>query len=410
MDRDQIRLVKGAMSGDKEAFEKLIGLRRADILYFAISLSNQHDGEDIAQEAILYIYRDISNLRDPEKFDSWMFTIVRHVSINMMTKIKKVQRATVSMDVLDDTLANELVEDRREFLPDEYFESKEKRKIVMDVIETLPDNYKESLLLYYYQGMSYKEIAEVLETNQKKVANDLTRARALIKSRVEGKTKETLLYSIPPVGAIPILTQIFKADAAAKITPDMCAHVMEGISTQILNIPSSQSLASNVGIHGTIAKVAIIGTITILTAAGITFGMHLSKELPTVYEEPPMVSETSTSETSESTQSTSEKPVITLTDMIGEEFETELLSFERGTVDEALWKTFLTNIGATLEEEANEQDDILYRMYLLQKQDKQLVLMEKKDLISGELTVMHQFGNNTGILPYMFEVILLFDE
>lgn len=50
-----------------------------------------------------------------------------------------------------------------------------------------------------------------------------------------------------------------------------------------------------------------------------------------------------------------------------------------------------------------------YRIYILQKQDKQLALFERKDTAGGNLDILHQFGDTVEGIPYMTDVILLFD-
>jgi len=99
--------------------------------------------------------------------------------------------------------------------------------------------------------------------------------------------------------------------------------------------------------------------------------------------------------------------IITIEDMIGEEEASKLLTFETGPVDETAWLDFVARIGADIEGTAVEYDNE-YTMYLLRKQDKQLILAERKNLDSGEIDVFYQFG----IIeepPMMIEIILLFD-
>lgn len=100
--------------------------------------------------------------------------------------------------------------------------------------------------------------------------------------------------------------------------------------------------------------------------------------------------------------------IFTLADMIGEEEAKELITFTTTAVDKVEWLAFIEDIGAQFETVSVEHETE-YTMYLLRKQDKQLVLAEKKSIGSKSAEVFYQFSD-IAEPPLMIEIILEFDS
>ncbi|MDR0854343.1 MAG: RNA polymerase sigma factor [Clostridiales Family XIII bacterium] len=177
-----VELAKKAIRGDEGAFEALIRAKQRRILFCAMTiLKNESDAEDAAQEAILKIYRSIGKLKNPEAVSAWMDRIVRNESYNLFNR-----RHPENLDV--DIYGEEIVieEETREFLPEAYVEDSELNSELYETILSLAPAKREAILLYYYEGLSYKEIARVTSSNEKSVSANLSRARAELKKRLLG--------------------------------------------------------------------------------------------------------------------------------------------------------------------------------------------------------------------------------
>ena len=75
------RVVRQAMSGDADAFDRLIGPRLDRQIRFAMSLlRDEQDARDVVQETCIRAWRDLPALRDPERFDSWLNQILINVA------------------------------------------------------------------------------------------------------------------------------------------------------------------------------------------------------------------------------------------------------------------------------------------------------------------------------------------
>src|SRR5205823_14049084 len=112
--------------------------------------------EDLAQETLLRGYRALGTLADHEKFGSWLCGIALRACLDWL---KARERATVPFSVLSNN--HQLDEDRQPPIEDRVEEQEECRRLMREV-ERLPMIYRQVLMLYYYQDLTYRELAELL--------------------------------------------------------------------------------------------------------------------------------------------------------------------------------------------------------------------------------------------------------
>ncbi|HEY1489512.1 MAG TPA: sigma-70 family RNA polymerase sigma factor [Verrucomicrobiae bacterium] len=141
---------------------------------------NDHDAEDIAQEACVRAFRFIGGHRGGDA-RAWLLAIVRNTAFSWLKKNRP--RAVVSMD--DDELAQ--IEDQN--VGAGLFSSADKN-LLRAALESLPLEFREAIVLRELEGLSYKEIAEVAEVPVGTVMSRLARARRQLQNhfaRKEGK-------------------------------------------------------------------------------------------------------------------------------------------------------------------------------------------------------------------------------
>jgi len=408
MEQADQKLIVEAIRGDKKAVNDLVEKYYQRVFYYTFQRFGQ-DAEDVTQKAFVRIITSLKNLRDPNKFEPWMMRLVKNVCNDEM-KIKYRDQKLYAQ--IDDDVTAEMIPvnlENLEFLPEEYVLNAELREKVISIIKTLPENYSDSLLQFYFHDMSYEDIAEARNVNVTKVKNDLNRGRMRLKQKLEKLDGKEFVFCVVPVGMVPMLTRLFNADASAVLAPDACARVLANIQESVARIDLSSKAASGAGKSGVVMKSVISGALLLVVFGGAMMLLpnNSGQSGPSLHT--PQTSAAPSQTPEASTTPTEPEPfiIITIEDMIGEEEALELLAFETGPVDETAWLDFIARIGADVEGTAVEYDNE-YTMYLLRKQDKQLILAERKNLDSGEIDVFYQFG---GIEepPMMIEIILLFD-
>jgi len=184
MDKAEFEIiVRKSMQGDKEALALLCQVSVKDILFrTTYLLRSQMDAEDAAQEILIRVCKKIQDLKEPKAFNFWLSSIIINESNRYMAKHYKKQEP---LDISDYT--DVVVEDDDDFLPQEYVEKSEYRKIVMEIIDQLPGQQRKSILLYYYDGLTVSEAAKILGVSRSNISRSLMLARKKIGLMLEKK-------------------------------------------------------------------------------------------------------------------------------------------------------------------------------------------------------------------------------
>ncbi len=168
-------LVKQALAGEEEAFSALV--RKYQDYAYGVAVGMLSDFElarDVVQESFLSAYRDLRKLRDPSRFGGWLRGIVRNMSRRAIRELARVRE-----------LAEEMRRTQGPFdpapSPDKASEEAERRGIVRRALERLNDSQRETVGLYYVDGLSYDEIAGFLGVTETAVQGRLQRARARLR-------------------------------------------------------------------------------------------------------------------------------------------------------------------------------------------------------------------------------------
>ena len=159
-------LVDRTVHGDTRAYDELV-LRWQHVIYNLVyrMLGKEHEAEEVCQDAFTAAYLNLKNFRRESKFSSWLYRI----AINLSTShLRKRQRATMeSLDEMQERGIPTNVDavhwhmHARTTVEDQVIEQDLARR-VRRAVEKLPDDYRIVVILKEYQGLTFKEIAEVL--------------------------------------------------------------------------------------------------------------------------------------------------------------------------------------------------------------------------------------------------------
>jgi RNA polymerase sigma-70 factor (ECF subfamily) len=159
-------------------------------------INDRQNIEDVTQDIVLAMFKGIGALRAPEAFHVWMQRIISGICANHRNRVKK-----FSFERLDDDNSealNALEFEGRVALPEEAAEIKEDAAILREIIETLPRKRLETVMMYYYEGMSYAEIAEATGVTVGTVSSNMTKA----KNEIREKFSARQVAAMPPIADI----------------------------------------------------------------------------------------------------------------------------------------------------------------------------------------------------------------
>ena len=168
----ELNLICAARDGNRQAIEALL-LQNERWLKALIYGIVGRDFEDVFQDMCLKVLRTIKGLREPECFRSWLSTLARREAINWLRQQKK-NDAVRELE----TQGSQSDPSNRSVL--QQLEHQDQIEQVLSVIQRLPEKYREILLLQYSQGLSYKQIAEVLDVPLTTVQIRLVRAKRMV--------------------------------------------------------------------------------------------------------------------------------------------------------------------------------------------------------------------------------------
>ena len=205
MDKSKLaETIRAAQRGDDEAFERLYLEYAKRVYYLALKITkNREDAEDITQDVFISVVQKIGDLKEPEAFGAWL----NRITVNKCTSTFKNKLNVADADVsdFDETLFME--ESDPLLIPEKSLDNAETARMIVEIIDALPDPQRLCVYYYYYEQMTIAQIAEILETNENTVKKRLYLARDKIRRELERLNDEegTRLYSFVPLMLTPIL-------------------------------------------------------------------------------------------------------------------------------------------------------------------------------------------------------------
>ena len=183
--------VERLRNGDPDAFDTLITRYSGDIYSMLCRMTQDADeARDLTQETFLSALKAIRSFRGEAELKTWLFRIALNHSRNRFRWWKRRKRAeTVSIDkpINEDgtaTLADTLAGDGES--PEDVVLRLERQQRLMATLNTLPDIFREAIVLCDIEGFGYEEIARALSINVGTVKSRIARGRELLRKRLTG--------------------------------------------------------------------------------------------------------------------------------------------------------------------------------------------------------------------------------
>ena len=163
---DETLLLHYRNSGERKVFDQLVHRYECEIYsYLCRYLGDSQMAEDVFQGTFLQVHRKCSQFQQGRQFRPWLYAIATHQAIDLQRKNKRHRMVSLDEDHHGDeeSIATlmELLESR-ETPPLAGLEAEERRQWVRKRVDALPEMLRSVLVLVYYQGLKYREAAEVL--------------------------------------------------------------------------------------------------------------------------------------------------------------------------------------------------------------------------------------------------------
>jgi RNA polymerase sigma factor (sigma-70 family) len=204
--------VRAAIRGDERAFARLVDETRNMVTSIALAIVGDLElSRDVAQDVYLAAWRDLGKLRDATSFVPWLRQVTRHRAHHVLrSKARRQRRVTT---VGEDRLLA-VASDPRPDAMDQLLDQ-ETRRIVREAVDALPDGSREVVLLYYREGESARQVAELLDLSEAAVRQRLVRARATLRESLADKVRATAPGAAFTAGVMSTLSLAAPSAAAA---------------------------------------------------------------------------------------------------------------------------------------------------------------------------------------------------
>lgn len=169
------QLIKFILSGREQMYRELVIRYQHRVFSVSMKFANNYsDAEDIAQEVFLQAYKSLATFQFGSNFSTWLYRITVNKSIDWKRKNKNLQKTgelteqMTQKDVIDSFLEDLVLQKEQE----EWFKS---------IITRLPEVYQSVITLYYFENLSYQDIANKLNIAKKTVESRLYRGKQMLK-------------------------------------------------------------------------------------------------------------------------------------------------------------------------------------------------------------------------------------
>lgn len=197
MELDDLTLVRRSKEGDQRAFRILVERYQRKVFSVAFGMVKDHEEAlDIAQEAFVKVHRYLQDFKGDSSFYTWLYRITRNLAVDRLRSRRSQAAAFDERVGRDEVELGEagILSTRLGTNPHKTALRRELAEKLEEALRQLPEKHREILLLREVEGMSYEDLARVLEIPKGTVMSRLFHARAkmqkLLEPYLEGESPE----------------------------------------------------------------------------------------------------------------------------------------------------------------------------------------------------------------------------
>ena len=178
------QLVERVRRGDKRAFDLLILKYQHKIISIVGRyLGDRNDVQDVSQETFIKAYRAIPNFRGESAFYTWLYRIAINTAKNHLVS-KSRRPPNIDIDIDDGEFQDNSAVLRDNESPQASLATKQMEEVIFRAIENLPAELRVAVTLREFEGLSYEEIARLMDCPVGTVRSRIFRAREAIEQKI----------------------------------------------------------------------------------------------------------------------------------------------------------------------------------------------------------------------------------
>jgi RNA polymerase sigma-70 factor (ECF subfamily) len=183
-------MLQAVIRGDDTAYRGLVEKYQGRVYTMLYGmLRNREDARDITQEAFVKAYRNLGSFRLESSFYTWLYRIAMNLAIDFTRKRKRREASGFDEGVAARDNDGSIAEIHHEDSPSKTLERKQLYGRIMDALELLPSDQKQVILLRELEGLSYREISDVMDIPEGTVMSRLFYARKKLQKLLAGERR-----------------------------------------------------------------------------------------------------------------------------------------------------------------------------------------------------------------------------
>jgi RNA polymerase sigma-70 factor (ECF subfamily) len=187
----ETELARRLMSGDAAAFDRFVEHFRSKIFQYSwLMCGHREDAEEVAQEALLKVFQNFDQLKEPERVRPWVFRIAKNECLMKRRKSTFAPDRELSLDELMPAKSHEDGHMKLQIadwsvLPDDQLLQSEMKGMLTQAIRELPEIYRSVILLRDMEELSTQETAKILDLTEDSVKTRVHRARLALRQKLD---------------------------------------------------------------------------------------------------------------------------------------------------------------------------------------------------------------------------------
>ena len=181
---NETELIEQLKQGDETAFKTIVEQWK-DMVYNTILgiVQNETEAEDLAQDVFIKVFEKIGTFKGDAKFSTWLYRIATTTALDHLRSKKRKKRFGFLQSLGGSG-------DEKESIPDFHhpgisLDNKERAAVLFKAIDALPENQKTAYTLHKLEGLSYRDVSEVLNTTVSAVESLMSRANQNLRKELE---------------------------------------------------------------------------------------------------------------------------------------------------------------------------------------------------------------------------------
>jgi RNA polymerase sigma factor (sigma-70 family) len=181
---NETELIEQLKLGDETAFKTIVEQWK-DMVYNTILgiVQNETEAEDLAQDVFIKVFEKISTFKGDSKFSTWLYRIATTTALDHLRSKKRKKRFGFLQSLGGGNDEKESIPDFNH--PGVSLDNKERAAVLFKAIESLPENQKTAYTLHKLEGLSYRDVSEVLNTTVSAVESLMSRANQNLRKELE---------------------------------------------------------------------------------------------------------------------------------------------------------------------------------------------------------------------------------